>query len=137
MRILLLVLVLTSLAWAQGMFDLVEGTWAGKTPAGQSLQLLTGDKVHEFELHYGEHWVIRGDYRVTATKGQPHVSFKPSSIVEDGHSRKYLELENWPLKVGRESHAILDFRDQILNIQTFGDAIEFLWQADLQSLDGR
>ena len=137
MRLLLVVLALTGFALAQGMFDLVEGTWAGKTPSGQLLQLHTGAKVHEFELKYGEHWVVRGEYRVTATKGQPHVSFKPVSILEDGHGRKYVELENWPLKVGSESRAILDYRDKILNVQTFDPAIEFSWQADLDSVDGR
>ena len=136
MRILFVLLALTGFALAQGMFDLFEGTWAGKTPAGERLQLCTGAKVHEFELQYGEHWVVRGEYRVSATKGQPHVSFKPTSILEDGHSRKYVELETWPLKIGSESRAILDYRDKVLNVQTFGPAIELAWQADLELLDG-
>lgn len=137
MRVLLIVLALTGLALAQGMFDLLEGTWAGKTPEGQRLQLHTGTKVHEFELKYGEHWVVRGEYRVTATKGQPHVSFKPVSILEDGQSRRFVEVETWPFRIGSESRAILDYRDKALNIQTFGPEIEFCWQADLDSLDGR
>jgi len=137
MRVFLVVLVLAGCALAQGMFDLFEGSWAGKTPAGQRLQLHTGGKIHEFELKYGEHWVVRGEYRVTATKGQPHVSFKPVSILEDGHSRKSVEVENWPLMLGSESRAILDYRDKVLNVQTFGPEIELCWNVDLDSLDGR
>lgn len=122
---------LTGLALAQGMFDLFEGTWVGKSPAGQRLQLYTGSRVHDFELKYGEHWVVRGEYRVTATKGQPHVSFKPTSIREDGHSRKYVEVEQWPLVVGRESRAILDYQDKKLQFDVFGPEIENYWRAEL------
>lgn len=131
MRMLLVLVALAGLALAQGMFDLLEGTWAGKTPDGQRLQLHTGSKVHEFELKYGERWVVRGEYRVTATKGQPHVSFKPTSILEDGHSRKYVEVEKWPLVVGRESRAILDYQDKKLQFDVFGPEIENYWRAEL------
>ncbi len=131
MKMLLMMIALAGLVLAQGMFDLFEGTWAGKSPEGQRLQLHTGAKVHEFQLEYGEHWVVRGEYRVTATKGQPHVSFKPTSILEDGQSRKYFELEKWPLKVGAESRAILDYQEKKLQIDVFGPEIEFYWRADL------
>ena len=131
MRIFLLLIALTGIVLAQGMFDLFEGTWVGKSPAGQRMQLHTGSKVHEFQLDYGEHWVVRGEYRVTATKGQPHVSFKPTSILEDGESRKYFELEKWPLKVGAESRAIFDSQDKKMQIDVFGPEIEFYWRADL------
>lgn len=131
MRFLLFFVALTFLALAQGMFDLAEGTWVGKTPAGQSLQLHTGGKEHDFELHYGEHWVVRGEYRVTATKGQPHVSFKPAKILQDGHTRKYVEIEKWPLVVGRESKAILDYQGKRLQLDVFGPEIENYWRAEL------
>ena len=131
MKTLVVFLAVTGLALCQGMFDLFEGSWAGKSPGGHRLQLHTGSKVHEFELKYGEHWVVRGEYRVTATKGQPHVSFKPTSILEDGQSRKYLEIEKWPLKVGAESRAILDYQDKKLQVDVFGPEIENYWRAEL------
>ncbi|MBN9418662.1 hypothetical protein ABS71_19770 [bacterium SCN 62-11] len=131
MRIFLLLIALTGLVLAQGMFDLFEGRWAGKSPEGQRLQLHTGAKVHDFELEYGDHWVVRGEYRVTATKGQPHVSFKPTKILQDGHTRKYVEIEKWPLVVGRESKAILDYQDEKLQMDVFGPEIENYWRAEL------
>lgn len=135
MRMLLVLFALACLALAQGMSDLFEGSWVGKSPAGQRLQLHTGSKVHEFELKYGDHWVVRGEYRVTAAKGQPHVSFKPTSILEDGHSRKYVEVEQWPLVVGRESRAILDYQDKTLQVDVFGPEIEHYWRAELVQSD--
>lgn len=135
MRKYLVILALTGLALAQGRFDLFDGTWAGKSPAGQRLQLHTGSKVHEFELKYGEHWVVRGEYRVTAAKGQHHVSFKPVSILEDGHSRKYVEVEQWPLVIGRESRAILDYQSKKLQLDVFGPEIENYWRAELTESD--
>ena len=137
MRALLLTLALTGNLLAQGMFDLFEGTWAGKSPQGKHVQLHTGAKVHEFELQYDEHWVVRGEYRVTATKGQPHVSFKPTSILEDGQARKWVELENWPLRVGSESRSILDYGDNKLTMDVFGPEIEFYWRTELESVEPR
>lgn len=131
MRTFFIAMALAGNVLAQGMFDLAEGTWVGKSPEGQRLQLHTGSKVHEFELEYGEHWVVRGEYRVTATKGQPHVSFKPTAILEDGQSRKYVEIERWPFKIGSESKAILDYGDRKLQVDVFGPEIEFYWRADL------
>lgn len=137
MRTFLVLLALTGGLLAQGMCDLWEGTWLGTSPQGHRLQLHTGSLVHEFELSYGEHWVVRGEYRVTATKGQPHVSFKPTSILEDGQGRKYLEVENWPLKVGGESRAILDYQDNKLQVDVFGPEIENYWRAELTLVESR
>jgi hypothetical protein len=137
MRVLLLTLALTGSLLAQGRFDLFEGTWAGKTAQGKRLQLHTGSSVHEFELEYDQHWVVRGEYRVTATKGQPHVSFKPTSILEDGQSRKYVEVENWPLKLGSESRSILNYGDKQLTMDVFGPEIEFYWRIQLESVEPR
>lgn len=137
MRVLLVMLLLAGATMAQGMFDLLEGTWAGQSPAGKSLQLQTGGTTHWFELRYDQHWVVRGEYRVTATKGQPHVSFKPTSILEDGHSRRYFELEKWPLKTGSESRAILDYAEHELSMDVFGPEIEFYWRCQLNSVETR
>ncbi|MBS2035881.1 hypothetical protein JST97_12910 [bacterium] len=101
------------------------------------MRLHTGGKQHEFELCYDQHWIVRGEYRVTATKGKPHVSFKPTSILEDGQSRPYFELENWPLKLGSESKAILDYGRDRLNMDVFGPEIEFYWRCELESVQPR
>ncbi len=135
MRMLLVLFALSGLALGQGMFDLLEGTWVGKSPEGHRLQLHTGSKVHEFELKYGDHWVVRGEYRVTATKGQHHVSFKPTSILQDGHTRKYVEVERWPLVIGRESGAILDYQNKKLQVDVFGPEVENYWRAELVESD--
>lgn len=136
-RVLVWFFALAGVPLAQGMFDLAEGTWTGKSPQGQRLELHTGSSVHEFELKYADHWEVRGQYRVTATKGQPHVSFKPTEILEDGQSRRYFELENWPLKVGAESRAILEYSDKCLSMDVFGPEIEFYWRCQLDSVQPR
>lgn len=137
MRALLVILMLACTTLAQGMFDLLEGNWVGQSPAGKRLQLQTGGTSHWFELQYDEHWVVRGEYRVTATKGQPHVSFKPISILEDGQTRRYFELEKWPLRTGSESRAILDYADHKLSLDVFGPEIEFYWRCQLDSVESR
>lgn len=127
---LLLGLSLVAGSWAQGMFDLFTGDWSGKSPAGQAVQLHTNKSPHEFELRYGP-YKVRGEYKVTANKGQPHVSFTPSSIEKGGKACDSLDMEQWSLEVGKPSRAILSYRDKGLGMSTFGPESEFYYEMDL------
>lgn len=117
-------------AWAQGMFDLPDGSWEGRTDQGKRLSLRTAAD-HSFRLEYGSSLVVTGQYRVTATKGQPHVSFTPDRITSGGKSVNEFTVEGWPLKVGQDSRSILDFQDKSVSFDTFGPEGEYFWRARL------
>ncbi len=129
---LCLVLLLSSMIYAQGMFDLFSGTWSGTTEKGQILELHTeSSSAHRFWLKYGESVTIEGVYRVTANKGQPHVSFRPEKISESGKSTENFSLEGWNLKVGQASRAIIDYGDHKLGLSRFDPESQFLGSTEL------
>lgn len=125
-------LLLSSAVLAQGMFDLFNGTWSGTTEKGNRLELSTVSSAdHHFCLKYGDSVTIDGVYRVTANKGQPHVSFRPEAISESGKSFQTFNLEGWTLQVGQDSRAIIDYQDHKLGLSRFDPESQFLGSTEL------
>lgn len=132
MKAVLIATWLGASALAQGMFDLPTGTWEGKTDQGKRFSLHTETSAdHAFRLEYGTSVVVTGNYRVTATKGQPHVSFTPKTITQNGKILSALTVEGWPLKVGQDSRSILDYQDRNVSLDTFGPEGEYFWRLKL------
>lgn len=126
-------LLLTALSWAQGMFDLPGNSWQGPTARGIMLELQTQRELpHQFQLKYGPEILIQGHYRVTATKGQPHVAFTPDRINQNGQPLQEVSVEGWPFQLGKDSRAILDFNGPGLTLDSFGPDIDFLWRLELK-----
>ena len=124
------ILVFGSPVWAQGRFELTAGRWQGPVKGVGIATLEVGgpeSKSMLFSLEFLTSDVRRvsaaGVYRVTANKGEPHLSFHIDAIKTEGHLEKDAlggySFSGWQLRPGVDARAIIHYEEGKLVLDAF------------------